>query len=97
MNPEMLQDLIEGSRTIFRARGGTKNLLLEEQATMAFAFASVVAIQDIKPGELLSEKNIWVMRPSGGDFKAADFESLLGKEAVSRINRGYQIRRIDIA
>ena len=35
---------------------------------MKFAFASVVAIKNIKKGSMLNKKNIWVKRPGTGDF-----------------------------
>jgi len=91
-----LQDLIEGSRIIFEALSGDKSALPEESATISFAFASVVAIRDIQPGEVLSEENIWVKRPSGGDFSAREFDELLGRIAKNKLINGYQIKKIDL-
>jgi N-acetylneuraminate synthase len=96
MDPSALSARIEGSKIIFAARGGEKAPVKDEEPTMAFAFASVVAIQDIAPGQLLSEENIWLKRPGGGDFTASDYENLLGKKALLGIRRGTQIRRTDI-
>jgi N-acetylneuraminate synthase len=96
MDPAALSALIEGSKVIFAARGGDKAPLKEEAPTIAFAFASVVAIEDIAPGEELSERNIWLRRPGGGDFSALDYDSLLGKRALTGIRRGFQIKRSDI-
>jgi N-acetylneuraminate synthase len=96
MDPQALSDLIEGSRTIFAARGGEKQPVAAEAPTIAFAFASVVAIRDIAAGDSLSEANIWVKRPGGGDFSSNDYESLLGCRATAPIARGFQIKRQDI-
>ena len=96
MDPLALAGLIEGSKTIFEARGGEKTPVQEEAPTIAFAFASVVAIRDIAPGQILSEENIWLKRPGGGDFSATDYDGLIGKKALSSIPRGSQIRRADI-
>ena len=52
---------------------------IEEEKTSSFAFASVVAIRDINEGEKLTEQNLWVRRPGGGDYTAADYENLIGK------------------
>ena len=93
MDPKALADLIEGTRTIFLARDGDKGPTKAEAPTIAFAFASVVAIRDIQPGETLSRENIWVKRPGGGDFGVIDYEHLLGKKAKASIIRGYQIKR----
>lgn len=96
MDPEALSLLIEGANTIFSARGGEKAPVEAEAPTMAFAFASVAAIQDIEPGQLLTEENIWVKRPGGGDFTVLDYDTLLGKLAVAHIKKGKQIHREQI-
>ena len=96
MDPKALSALIEGAQIIFAARGGDKEPIEAEASTMAFAFASVVAIQDIGQGQLLSEENIWLKRPGGGDFTASDYELLLGKQTLSEIRIGSQIKRTDV-
>lgn len=96
MDPVALSALIEGSKTIFAARGGEKVPLEAEAPTIAFAFASVVAIEDIEPGQVLSERNIWLKRPGGGDFSVLDYETLLGKAATVPIRRGFQLKKSDI-
>lgn len=97
MDPAALSQLIEGSRTIFSARGGEKGPVEAEAPTIAFAFASVVAIKDIEPGQMLTEENIWVKRPGGGDFSVLDYDALLGRRAVAPICKGRQIGRDQVA
>ena len=97
MDPAALSDLIEGSHVIFAARGGDKGPVEEEAPTIAFAFASVVAIKDIEPGDTLSTDNIWVKRPGGGDFTAQDFEMLIGKKASCAIPSGFQVKKSQIS
>jgi N-acetylneuraminate synthase len=98
MDPVALADLIRGSRIIFEAMGGSavKEAVAEEAPTIAFAFASVVAIQDIPAGGVLGEDNVWLKRPSGGDFSAADFDGLIGKRAARAIVSGAQLSRQDL-
>jgi N-acetylneuraminate synthase len=96
MDPVALTSLIEGSKVIFSARGGVKGPVEAEAATIAFAFASVVATRDINPGELLNEENIWVKRPGGGDFNVSDYEALLGRTAARKISGGFQIKIADL-
>jgi N-acetylneuraminate synthase len=96
MDPKALSELIQGSVTIFKARGGNKNHVAEEAPTIAFAFASVVAIEDIAEGTMLSEDNIWVKRPGTGDFNALDYEYLLGKFSAKMIKKGVQLKKTDI-
>ena len=93
MDPAALSALVEGANIIFAARGGEKGPVDAEAPTIAFAFASVVAIQDIEPGEKLSEDNIWVKRPGGGDFNVNDYDALLGKTASAPIRKGFQITK----
>jgi N-acetylneuraminate synthase len=92
MNPKELCELIEGSKAIHQSLGGEKNILSEERSTIDFAYACVVAIQDIRAGEIFSEKNIWVKRPGTGEIKAESFESLLGRKAEKDIRINSQIK-----
>lgn len=97
MDPEALRDLILGTKTIFNARGGQKEPVDAEAPTIAFAFASVVATQDIAKGELLTEDNIWVRRPGGGDFTVNDYENLIGRRALKKIPKGFQLNKGQVA
>lgn len=97
MDPAALSALIEGSKTIFAASGGEKNPVEAEAPTIAFAFASVVAIDDIAPGQVLTESNIWVKRPGGGDFSVLDYEKLLGKTVNSAVRRGFQLKKSEVS
>lgn len=97
MDPAALSDLIQGSKTIFTASGGDKNPVAEESPTIAFAFASVVAMRDIAAGEQFTADNLWVKRPSGGDFSAQDYDSLLGKRCIRAVRAGAQLSRQDVA
>lgn len=81
MDEAATADLIEGSHQIWQMRGGEKKAAPEEQVTIDFAFATVVAIKDIKSGELFSKDNLWVKRPGTGDIKAEHFNDILGKHA----------------
>jgi sialic acid synthase SpsE len=95
IDPSELKDLVEGSRAIFKAIGGKKNILTEEQPTINFAYACVVAIKDISAGEKLSMNNIWVKRPGTGEIKAVDFEKLLGKVAKRDLPLHTQLSWLD--
>jgi sialic acid synthase SpsE len=95
IDPSELKDLVEGSRAIFKAIGGKKNILSEEQPTINFAYACVVAIKDISAGEKLGMNNIWVKRPGTGEIKAVDFEKLLGKVAKRNLPLHTQLGWLD--
>jgi N-acetylneuraminate synthase len=96
IDPKELRQLVEGSRAIHAALGGSKNILAEEKPTIDFAYACVVSTRDIKPGERLSMENIWVKRPGTGEIKAVHFESLLGKTVRRMIAKDSQIQWRDI-
>jgi N-acetylneuraminate synthase len=96
LDPAELADLITGARAIFEALGGTKEILPEEQATIDFAYACVVALRDIEKGEELSMQNIWVKRPGTGEIKAVDFDGLLGRRTTNTISRNAQLRWADV-
>lgn len=92
MDPDQLRDLILGSAAIHQALGGLKSILSEEQPTIDFAYACVVAIRDIARGEPFTIANVWVKRPGTGEIKAVDFEKVVGKKATRDISRNEQIR-----
>lgn len=89
-----LKDLIFGSKKIHVSLPGEKKPVKEEKSTAKFAFASVVSNQNIKAGDVLSKKNIWVRRPGTGDFKASELNSLIGKKVYKNIKNNTQIKKI---
>ena len=88
-----MKKLINDLNEIYVSKKGGVKPIKEEKFTANFAFASVVAIKDIRVGEELTEQNIWVKRPGGGDFSAEDYEHVLGKTARQNIQSGYQISK----
>jgi sialic acid synthase SpsE len=96
MDPKACRELIEGSRILARERGGSKSLLPEEQVTRDFAFATVVTIRDIAPGEKLTRDNIWVKRPGTGEIKAEHYDKLLGRAAVRALARDEHLSWADL-
>lgn len=97
INPTELRELIRGSRAVFDALGGLKEILPEEQPTIDFAYACVVSLRDIAPGEALGKENIWVKRPGNGEIKARHFGSLLGRKAARPIRAQAQLSWEDVA
>ncbi len=96
MDPIALKELIIGSEEIAQMRGGRKEAAEEEQVTIDFAFATVVAIDTIKKGNKLTKENIWVKRPGTGSIKAEFFENLIGKTAAKDIERDVHLDWSDI-
>jgi sialic acid synthase SpsE len=96
IDPGELKDLINGADAVHAALGGSKVIIEEEAPTIAFAYASVVAIKAIGQGENLSMDNIWVKRPGTGEIKAKHFDDLLGKTAARDIELNQQLAWSDI-
>ena len=81
MDEAEAKDLVESAKEIFQMRGGKKEATKEEQVTIDFAFATCVSTQNIKKGEKITSKNLWVKRPGIGKIQARDYEKILGKTA----------------
>jgi len=96
IEPDELKDLIEGSRAVWQARGGRKDILPEEQPVIDFAYATVVSISPISAGEIFSLSNVWVKRPGTGPLKAERFNDVLGKRATRDIEAERHITPADI-
>jgi N-acetylneuraminate synthase len=96
IEPDELKELIDGSRAVWSARGGTKSVLPEEQPVAEFAYATVVSIARIPAGTPLSRDNIWVKRPGTGPIKADRYESMLGAIAARDIEAERHVTPDDI-
>jgi sialic acid synthase SpsE len=96
IEPNELRDLIDGSRAIWKARGGEKTILTEEKPVIDFAYASVVAISPIRAGDTFSMNNLWVKRPGTGQILADRLNDVLGKRALKDIAADSQLKPTDI-
>jgi sialic acid synthase SpsE len=96
MDPKAMKELIIGSAEIAKMRGGKKEAAAEEKVTIDFAFATVVAIKDIKKGEEFTKENIWVKRPGTGDILAEHFDSIIGKFSSKYIPNDHHLSFTDI-
>src|SRR3989338_7978652 len=96
IEPGELRDLVKGSRAVWEAMKGRKEIQPKERPVIDFAYASVVTISPVGKGEFFSLKNIWVKRPGTGDFLAKDFDRLLKKKANRDLPAGVQVKREDV-
>jgi len=97
MEPKDLGDLITGSRAIFEALGGSKEILTDEQPTIDFAYASVVTIEPVAAGMPLTAGNTWVKRPGTGEILAKDYDAVLGRAVTRDLEADVQIAWSDLA
>lgn len=91
IEPKELKELVIGSKIIWQALEGKKEIQKEEKPIIDFAYASVVAIKDIKKGEVFDPENIWVKRPGTGEILAQKFDSIIGKTAKCDIKKDQQL------
>lgn len=96
MDPGGAKQLVEGAKILQLERGGKKGPVEEERPVIDFAYASVVAIKDIKKGDVFSKENIWVKRPGTGPFYAKDYEQVLGNIAARDIGIDKHIEYNDL-
>lgn len=96
MDPPALQDLVEGSRAIHEALGGSKTILAEEQPTIDFAYACVVTTRNVAEGEIANAENLWVKRPGTGEIKAVDYERVLGRRIKRALPKNAQLKWDDV-
>lgn len=96
IEPQELAEMAKGAKAIFEAQGGSKTILPTEQPVIDFAYASVVAVRDVKAGEVLSTENIWVKRPGTGPLLAKDLDRVLGRTAARDLSAHQQIAMSDV-
>jgi len=96
IEPSELKELIDGSRAIFKALGGSKTILDEERPVIDFAYASVVTTEKLKAGDLFTTDNTWVKRPGTGEILAPELGSVLGRRAARDIARDSLVNKGDI-
>jgi sialic acid synthase SpsE len=97
IEPDELRGMVEGSVAVWRARGGSKTILPEEQPVIDFAYATVVTIAPLRKGEAFTRTNIWVKRPGTGPIHATRFDDVLGKVATHDLPAEVHVRPEDIA
>jgi sialic acid synthase SpsE len=96
MTPGELADLVQGSRWVHEALGGSKDILADEQPTIDFAYASVVTLRDVAAGEAFSTENVWVKRPGTGEILAPDYQRVVTGRARVALPAGHQLRWADV-
>lgn len=97
IEPDELKHLVEGSKAVWLARGGSKNILADEKPVIDFAYASVVTVAPVKKGEFLTRDNLWVKRPGTGEIHAREFEKCIGRRILRDLPEGAQLSWSDLA
>ena len=86
LEPEELKSMVVAIRNIEKAMGNSeKNPSLSESVNIGVVRKSIVASQNIKEGEVLTEKNIAVKRPGNG-ISPMKWDSVIGSIATKNYN-----------
>jgi len=96
IEPGELKELIIGSKAIWQALNGNKEIQKEEKPVIDFAYASVVTIRPVKKDEVFSLNNVWAKRPGTGDFIGEDLYKILGKKAKQDLPKDTQVKKGDV-
>ncbi len=82
LEPQELKQMVRAIRNIELALGGSdKHVTDSERGNMAVARKSIVALRDIKEGEILTEENITTKRPGNG-ISPMRWHEILGTRAI---------------
>ena len=82
LEPQELKQLVRAIRNIELALGSSdKHVTDSERGNMAVARKSIVALRDIKEGEILTEENITTKRPGNG-ISPMRWHEILGTRAI---------------
>jgi N-acetylneuraminate synthase len=96
IEPQELRELVHGSRAVWQALEGDKQIAEDEKPVIDFAYASVVTISPVKKGELFGLNNIWVKRPGTGDFIGQDLYKVIGRRAKRDLPKDTQVKKEDV-
>ena len=82
LEPQELKQMVRAIRNIELALGSSdKHVTDSERGNMAVARKSIVALRDIKEGEILTEENITTKRPGNGIYPMR-WHEILGTRAI---------------
>lgn len=95
-DPAEFREMVDSIRRIEKMRGAyDKHPMPSELPFKSHIRRSPSAVRDLNPGEILSEKDICLLRPESS-FAITDLDSLLGKKLKNRILKGETISENDI-
>lgn len=91
MEPEEFKQMVSDIRQAERAIGKVRYGMAEQEKSNIIFRRSVFCVEDIKKGELITEKNIRIIRPGYG-MAPKYYEEALGQVALCDIKRGEPVK-----
>jgi pseudaminic acid synthase len=87
LEPEEMRVMVEAVRETEKALGEAKLGLTRKEQEMRVFRRSLFVVEDMKEGEVFTEKNVRAIRPGDG-LKPKYLKEVLGKKALKDIKRG---------
>jgi pseudaminic acid synthase len=87
MEPEEFKQMARDIRSVEKALGRVSFELTEKEAQSRVFRRSIFVVEDMKAGELFTEKNIRSIRPGGG-LHSRYLPEVLGRRAAADLSRG---------
>ncbi|WP_032121982.1 pseudaminic acid synthase [Clostridium amazonitimonense] len=91
MEPEEFANMVKNIRIVEKAMGTATYELTEKQKNSRGRSRSLYVVEDIKEGEVFTEKNVRSIRPGFG-LHTRYYESVLGKKARSNLKKGTSLQ-----
>ena len=99
LEPNELKDLVDGCNAVFYASKNNKKIIHKEEIQIIkWARESVVSTQNLKKGDILTDRNISVKRPCANKYEipAKFYYRVLGKKAKKKILANKKIKWTEI-
>ena len=87
MEPEEFANMVSQIRNIEKALGNEKYMLSDKQIAERKGARSLFVVEDMKKGDLFTEKNLRSIRPNRG-LHTKHYETILGQRAKCDIKKG---------
>lgn len=91
MEPQEFAQMVQEIRQAEKAKGRVHYGVTEQEKSNHIFRKSIFATEDVKAGEIFSEKNVRVIRPGYG-LHPREWENILGKQALTDIKRGMPLK-----
>ncbi|MFA5181793.1 MAG: pseudaminic acid synthase [Syntrophales bacterium] len=91
IEPHEFKDMVNAIRTVEKARGRVSYEVTEQEAASRVFRRSLFAVECIKRGEVLTEKNVRSIRPGYG-LHTRFTNNVLGRKATRDISKGTPLR-----
>lgn len=95
MEPHEFAQMVQEIRQAEKAKGSVKYGVTEQEKSNHIFRKSIFVTEDIRAGEIFSEKNVRVIRPGFG-LHPREWENILGKQALRDIKRGMPLKASDV-